>query len=206
MKVIREKQKKVTGFFPQKFYYAFRALLHPVTRLLIFLRVTPNMVTVASLGFGAASGYMLMQNRLWAGLMWGYLMSFSDIVDGQLAKALGKESRFGGVLDSTIDRYNEFFLFGGLGIRYFNLGNTVWAIFCAAAFLNSVMVSYVKARAEADGFDCNVGMLQRPERITILAIGVAFGGAVLDTVIVILAVGTFLTVLRRLWHVRGQSE
>ena len=107
MQTIQEKEKKITGFFSRKFYYAFRALFHPVTRLLILLHVTPNMVTVLSMVFGAAAGFMFAQNRLWAGMVYGYFMAFADIVDGQLAKATGTESRFGGVLDSAVDRYTD---------------------------------------------------------------------------------------------------
>jgi len=206
MQTIQEKEKKVTGFFSRKFYYAFRALFHPVTRLLILLHVTPNMVTVLSMVFGAAAGFMFAQNRLWAGMVYGYFMAFADIVDGQLAKATGTESRFGGVLDSAVDRYTEFFIFGGLGIRYYTLGELPWTLLCAVAFINSVMVSYVKARAEAEGFDCNVGRFQRPERLAFLAVGLAFGGILLDVAIMIIAFGALFTVFRRLRHVWRQNK
>ena len=68
------------------------------------------------------------------------------------------------------------------------------------------MISYIKARAEADGFDCNVGKLQRPERLTTVAIGIAFGGLLLEPAIAVLLVFTQVTVLHRIFHVYKQSK
>ena len=184
----------------------FRMLFRPVTRSLLWAGITPNIVTVFSLVFGAAAGFLFAIDHLWSGLMFGYLMAFSDIVDGQLAKEYGKTSGFGGILDSTIDRYNEFFIYAGLGIRYFFQGYRMWTFLCAVIFLNSVMISYVKARAEADGFECNIGLFQRPERLTLGAIAVAFDGLLLNPLMILLAVGTQITVLRRIFHVYRQSK
>ena len=206
METITEKEKKVTGLFAQKFYYAFRALFHPITRTLMRLGVSPNAVTFTSMVLGAVAGVYFAMDRLWAGMIFGYFMAFSDIVDGQLAKACGKTTKFGGILDSTIDRYNEFFIFAGLGIRYYFLERPIWTLLCASVFLGSVMISYIKARAEAVGFECNVGKLQRPERLTILAIGIAFRGLWLDSAIAILALFTQVTVLHRILHIYKQSK
>ena len=206
METITEKEKKVTGLFSQKFYYAFRALFHPITLTLMRLGVSPNVITFTSIIMGAAAGVYFAMDRLWAGMIFGYLMAFSDIVDGQLANAYGNTTKFGGVLDSTIDRYNEFFIYAGLGVRYYFLGRPEWSLVCASVFLGSVMVSYIKARAEADGFECNVGKFQRPERLTILAIGIAFRGMWLDSAIAILAIFTQVTVLHRILHVYRQSK
>ncbi len=206
METITEKEKKITGLFSQKFYYAFRALFNPITQILMRLGVSPNVITFISIIMGAGAGINLAMDRLWAGLVFGYLMSFSDIVDGQLAHAYGRTTKFGGILDSTIDRYNEFFIYTGLGVRYYFLGKPVWSLICASVFLGSVMVSYIKARAEADGFECNVGKFQRPERLTILAIGIAFRGMWLYSAIAILAIFTQVTVLHRIIHVYRQSK
>ncbi len=200
------KEKKASGIYSDKFYNTFRALFLPVTRSLLWAGVTPNIVTVLSLVFGAIAGVLLAIDHLWSGMMFGYLMAFSDIVDGQLAKEYGKTSGFGGILDSTIDRYNEFFIYAGLGIRYFFHGYSMWTFLCAVVFLNSVMISYVKAKAEAAGFDCNIGIFQRPERLTLVAIAVAFNGLLLNPAMILLAVGTQITVLRRIFYVYKQSK
>lgn len=205
---IHEQQKKVTGFFTQKFYYAFRALFHPITRFLMWAGVRPNTVTVFSLFLGALMGVFFAVNNIWAGLLFGYVLGFSDIVDGQLAKAYGKTTKFGGILDSTIDRFNEFFLYTGLGIRYFVLGRPWWTLICGFIFLNSVMISYIKARAEADGFECNIGLLQRPERLALIAVGLGFGLLFhvrwIDITIAALAILIPFTFLQRLIYVYRQ--
>ncbi len=201
-----EKEKRATGLFTERFYNAFRNLFRPVTRGLKWMGISPNTITFFSLIFGFIAGVLLALNYLWSALMVGCIMAFSDIIDGQLAKEYSNTTKFGGILDSTIDRYNEFFIFAGLGIRYFIGGRMLWMFACAVVFLNSVMISYVKARAEADGFDCNVGKLQRPERLTIVGIGVAFGGLLLDPAIAILVVFTQLTVLHRIYYVYKQSK
>jgi CDP-diacylglycerol--glycerol-3-phosphate 3-phosphatidyltransferase len=199
-------EKKVTGFFSSSFYHAFRALFRPVTRALRVVGVTPNMITLASLGFGIITGIEFARGHLWSGLLFGYLMAFSDIVDGQLAKEYNLTTRFGGILDSTIDRYNEFFIFTGLGALFYTQGEPLWMMVSAVTFANSMIVSYVKARAEAAGFDCNTGRLQRPERLTIIALAVAFEGLLLKPLLGFLALGTLFTVLRRVWYVKKQAE
>ncbi|MFC1511862.1 CDP-alcohol phosphatidyltransferase family protein [Candidatus Latescibacterota bacterium] len=197
-------EKKVTGFFSEPFYRAFRALFRPITRALRALGVTPNMITMASLGLGMITGVEFARGHLWNGLIFGYLMGFSDIVDGQLAKEYGMATRFGGFLDSTIDRYNEFFIFAGLGIFFYTRGEPLWVMVSAVIFANSMVISYVKARAEVAGFDCNTGRLQRPERLAIIGLAVAFEGLLLKPLLGFLAVGTLFTVLRRVWYVKGQ--
>jgi phosphatidylglycerophosphate synthase len=177
-----------------------------VTRLLSRLGITPNTVTIISFALSIVTGVLFAYDYLWEGMIVGYLMAFSDIVDGQLAKEHSMTTKFGGILDSTIDRYNEFFIYAGLGVRYYFYGRPLWTLVCVLVFLGSIMVSYVKARAEVDGFKCRVGMLQRPERLTIVAIGIAFNGFLLDPTIALLAVFTQATVLQRVVHVYRQSR
>jgi CDP-diacylglycerol---glycerol-3-phosphate 3-phosphatidyltransferase len=197
--------KKATGFFSDAFYRAFRALFRPLTWTLRKIGITPNAITLMSMVFGIAAGIQVGRDHLWSGLIFGYFMAFSDIVDGQLAKEYNLITRFGGVLDSVVDRYNEFFIFAGLGARFYFLGEPLWLFVCAFTFANSIATSYVKARAEADGFDCNVGKLQRPERLAIVGIAVAFNGLLLKPLLAFLAVGTVVTVLHRVRHVYKQT-
>ncbi len=194
------------GLYSAGFTRVFRGFFRPLSALLNTLKVTPNMVTCISGILGIVMGVLLAYDHLWLGVLMGFAVGFADIVDGQMAKEFGGATRFGGILDSTIDRYVEFFLFAGLGARYILLGRPFWALLAGTVFLGSVMVSYVKARAEADGFECKVGRLQRPERLTIAGFGLLFLGPGVDIMIVILAVGTQLTVIQRLVHVRRQTR
>lgn len=203
---VQLEERKATGFFPDAFYKAFRALFRPLTRALNVLGVTPNFITMCSLVFGLLTGIELARNHLWTGLLFGYFMAFSDIIDGQLAKEHGLTTRFGGILDSTIDRYNEFFILAGLGTRFYFLGEHVWVLVCAIIFANSMAISYVKACAEAEGLDCNVGRLQRPERLTIIGIAVIFEALLMKPLLAFLAIGTVFTVFRRVLYVKKQAD
>lgn len=194
------------GFFSEAFIRFFRGLFLPLTRALKRAGVTPNAVTWASFVLGIITGVLFALDHLRLGLVVGLLMGFADIVDGQLAKEFGGESAFGGVLDSTIDRYNEFFIFAGYAWRYSALGRDGWIIPCALAFFGSIMISYVKSRAETAGFECKVGRLQRPERLTLLAVGTLAGSIGVDVVVVFLAAATQFTALGRLYHVWRQSR
>ena len=200
------KEKKATGFFSDAFYKAFRALFRPTTRFLKALGVTPNAITLLSLVFGLITGIEIARDHLWNSMLFGFLMSFSDIVDGQLAKEHGLATRFGGILDSTIDRYNEFIIFAGLGARFYFLAEPVWMLVCVIACANSIVISYVKARAEAEGFECNAGLLQRPERLALIGFAVVFDGFLMKPVLAVLAIGTLFTVLTRIMHVKRQAD
>ena len=206
----KEQQQEATGFFSTKFYYAFRSMFIPVTRFCTWAHISPNTVTVFSMVLGIVMCVFFAFDMVLTALAFGLAMSFADIVDGQLAKFTGNITPFGGILDSAIDRYNEFFLFAGLGIRYYVLGRPLWILACASAFLGSALTSYVKARAESDGFECRVGRLQRPERLSLVGIGVLASGlgidAGIDIVVLFLAVATHGTVIYRLHHVRKQIK
>ena len=206
---LKEQQQKATGFFSTKFYYAFRSMFIPITRFCAWAHISPNTVTVFSMFLGILMGVCFAFDRLFLSMVFGVSMSFADIVDGQLAKLTGEITPFGGILDSAIDRYNEFFIFTGLGFRYYFMGRPLWIVACASAFLGSVLISYVKARAESDGFKCRVGRLQRPERLSLVGVGVLVSwlgfDAGIDIVVLFLAVATHGTVIYRLHHVWKQA-
>lgn len=205
MNQVAHTEKISRGFFTESFIRFFRGLFLPLCRVLKRAGVTPNAVTCVSLFFGLTAGVLFAIDRIYLGFAVGLLMGFADIVDGQLAKEFDGETVFGGVLDSTVDRYNEFFIFAGFAWRYAALGRDLWIIPCVLAFFGSVMVSYVKSRAESSGLECKVGRLQRPERLTLIAVGVLFGSVGIDLVLAFLAVATQVTAVTRLVHVWRQS-
>jgi CDP-diacylglycerol---glycerol-3-phosphate 3-phosphatidyltransferase len=199
-------EKKNPGFFSVRFIRIFRGFFLPLSRSLSHAGVTPNMVTFVSLLLGMLTGVFLGLNMIYIGLVFGVITGFSDIIDGQMAKEFGGATKFGQVLDSTIDRFNEFFIFAGFGVRYFFLDRPFWILFCALAFLGSAMISYVRARAEATGFDCKVGFLQRPERMALIGVCVLFGTYGIDFLVIFLAFSTQITVITRLLHVYRQGK
>jgi len=193
------------AFYSGEFTRRYKNLFRPFSRALFRAGVTPNTVTFVSLILAAVTGILLAMDYLWTGFLFGLAMGFADTVDGQIAKESGSATKFGGLLDSTIDRYNEFFIFAGLAFRYYFHGRPLGIIGCALAFFGSIMTSYVRARAETEGFDCKVGRLQRPERLTIIGFGVLFRSVGIDVMVAFLAVATQFTALYRLLYVYRQS-
>jgi CDP-diacylglycerol--glycerol-3-phosphate 3-phosphatidyltransferase len=141
-------------------------------------------------------------------LFWGALIFLLgaglDMLDGDLARLQGKVSRRGAFLDSTFDRLGEAALFAGLAWYYVaHLAQPrPWAVlFILGTVVGSLTTSYVRARAEGLQTTCHVGLLQRPERVVLLGVGMLLGWRVLEVVLGILAVLTLATTVQRLIHV-----
>ena len=176
-----------------------RWLLTPLAALLAKLGVAPNMLTVAGflLNLPVAWALAVGRPRL-AGLILIVAASF-DALDGSLARHSAQTTRFGAFLDSVLDRLSEGTVFLGLAIYAIRSGDEVSQILVYAAIIGSLMVSYVRARAEGVGIACKVGLFTRFERVGVLIVGL-----ILDQVRIvlwILAVLANLTVLQRIYHV-----
>ena len=123
-----------------------------------------------------------------------------DLADGLVARIGKKETKFGALLDSSIDRYSELAIFVGLAVLYRG-DSGLYAVMLALA--GSMMVSYTKARAEGLGIPCNAGMLQRPERMVIVIVGALIGSTVLRYAVWLVAVLANITAVERLLKVRA---
>jgi CDP-diacylglycerol--glycerol-3-phosphate 3-phosphatidyltransferase len=119
-----------------------------------------------------------------------------------VARATDKTSRFGAFLDSLLDRYSEAIIFGALIFELGRRGDLALVGGACLALAGSLLVSYARARAEGLGLDCEVGALQRPERVIILGAGLLFPDLLLTPAVWLLAVATNVTVLQRILHVR----
>lgn len=162
--------------------------------------LTPNMVTTIGVLLSAVVAIVIASGNLVVGGLLFLIASGFDMLDGAVARAAGTVTKFGGFLDSTLDRYSETVVL--FGVLYFLLQTpdaTIGALLVFAATTGSLLISYARARAEAAGFHASVGLLARPERVVILAIGLLFGQ--LLPALWILAIGTHLTVLMRIFHV-----
>ncbi|MCA9878886.1 MAG: CDP-alcohol phosphatidyltransferase family protein [Thermomicrobiales bacterium] len=162
--------------------------------------LTPNMITVIGVLLSLVVAYVVASGNLVAGGVLFLIASGFDMLDGAVARAAGSVTKFGGFLDSTLDRYSETIVF--FGVLYFLLGTSdakLGALLVFAATTGSLLISYARARAEAAGFHASVGLLARPERVVVLAVGLLIGQ--LLPALWILAVGTHLTVLMRILHV-----
>jgi CDP-diacylglycerol--glycerol-3-phosphate 3-phosphatidyltransferase len=143
----------------------------PTTRLLAFLKVTPNTLTTIGLITAVSSGYVISQGYLAIGGMGIIIAGAFDMLDGSLARSINKTTPFGAFLDSIADRFSEIVTLLGILIFFQNNSSTVVVILVYLTLSSSIMVSYVRARAESIGILDKTGLMTRPERIIVLASG-----------------------------------
>ena len=197
-------------------YFAW--LMQPIWNLIYGLGIPPNALTTLSLLLSGTSAVALAAGRFSLG-GWLYICAGScDFFDGRLARRTGRATKAGAALDSILDRYGECAVLVGLAWFY----RDSWVLFAVLSTLvGSFMISYVRARGEGLGVDVKVGMLQRPERLTLLGGALALSPileAWLDpseahplhaaavVALVVLAVGTQVTALRRMFYLLGELE
>lgn len=166
---------------------------------------TPNQLTLAGLAVTFIAGCLYAGGFLFIGTLVVLLAGLGDILDGLMARTTKKTTPFGGFLDSTIDRYCDFFIFGGLAIHFVNTGRYGYFLICLGILLGSFVTSYAKARAENLIASCSVGFLGRAERIVIICFGTAIA-PLLPFALWILLLGTNITAIYRILHTRKVLE
>lgn len=143
-------------------------MIRPVERLFVASRVSPNVLTFLSLLMCAGAGYAIAVGHLATGA-WVYaLAGITDILDGRLARATGRQSKAGALFDSVADRWGELAMFTGCA---WYLRDSGWLLAVMLAIAGSMMVSYTRARGEGLGLSLDGGMMQRAERIVVVSIG-----------------------------------
>ena len=187
-----------------------RAAFDPMGRALVRLGVTPDAVTITgTVGVIAGSVFLLARGYLVAATIVITLCCLLDVLDGAMARARGYSTRYGGLLDSTMDRVADGALFGALVWWFFVSDQRVLAVVALVCLVGGQVVSYVKARAEGLGFTCDVGLAERMERLILAGIGGLLTGFGvpwgLPAAMWLLAVLTLITVVQRLVHVRRQE-
>lgn len=173
------------------------AVIAPIVRVLVLLGVTPTMLTVAGVIGNVIAGVLVATGHLsWAG---GVTLVFSglDMLDGAVARATGRATREGALLDSTLDRVSEAAVLGGMAIYAFEAQNRELVVLAFVALVGSLMVSYVRARAEGLGVALTDGLFTRAERVVLVGVALVFGW--LRLALWILAVLTTITALQRLY-------
>ena len=173
--------------FLQKLIYK---IINPVVHGMIKVGITPNFITTTGFLLNLVAAAVLIygcmyaeQNKLayvgWAGGIILFAGLF-DMMDGRVARVGNMTSTFGALYDSVLDRYSELVTF--FGICYYLLleGYLIYSIIAFVALIGSLMVSYVRARAEGLGIECKVGLMQRPERVVLTSLGALFCGIFKD--------------------------
>jgi CDP-diacylglycerol---glycerol-3-phosphate 3-phosphatidyltransferase len=169
-------------------------------------RVTPNILTLIGLAVSGVAGAMIGLDYLLLGGVLVLVSGVFDLLDGPLARATGQTTRFGAVLDSTCDRLGEAAVLLGLLVLYLDHHSFWEPILIYTTLVTSVLVSYVRARAEGLGLKCEVGIFTRAERVAVLALGLMVGYWIDKAVLVSLCVLTafaLVTVIQRLVHIRA---
>jgi CDP-diacylglycerol--glycerol-3-phosphate 3-phosphatidyltransferase len=178
---------------------------------LIESRLTPNAISLTGLVLNVVAAVLVWEKLFFLGGVAFIVGSVMDTLDGRYSRMSGKGTPFGAFLDSTLDRIEEGIVLTAVAGYFALRGDRVAAAAVVVAVLASLMVSYTRARAEALGVECKVGIATRPVRVVILSIGLVFAkGAslghfgLLRPAVFVLAGLSVLTVAQRVWHVRSQ--
>ncbi len=161
----------------------------------------PNSLTFIGLGLNGLASWALAEGEWLQGASLIILAGFFDILDGAVARNCQEISSFGSFLDSIIDRYSDLSLLVGLLIFYSRQGSTLYQVLVGLSLMGTALVPYTRARAERFVPRCNVGIMERPERILLLFFGAAIP-AIMPIVIWILAIFTNVTVIHRVLYTR----
>jgi len=176
-----------------------------VTNRLIESRLTPNAISLTGFALCVVAAVLVWQDEYVLGGIAFIVGSVCDTLDGRYARASGKGTPFGAFLDSTLDRVEEGIVLAAVAANFSSAGDDVAVAVVVIAVLASLMVSYTRARAEALGVECKVGIADRAVRVVILSVGLVFEGlGLLEPVVYVLAVLALITVIQRIWHVRSQ--
>lgn len=178
---------------------------------LIQSRLTPNAISMVGLVGNLIAAVLVVQEQfVLAGIAF-LLGSAMDTLDGRYSRMSGKGTLFGAFLDSTLDRIEEGLVLTAVAWYFAEQGDSLAAAACVYVVLGSLMVSYTRARAEALGVECKVGLATRPVRVGLLSIGLLFANGIgfgdfslLAPAIYVMAALTTVTVIQRVWHVRSQ--
>lgn len=182
-------------------------LLTPLARALLRMRVSPDVVTVVgTLGVCAGALYFYPRGNFWWGTLFIVAFVFSDLLDGTMARLSGRSSSWGAFLDSTLDRFGDAAVFGGLLLHFAARPDGHLAAALALACLTfSFVTSYARARAEGLRVDsADVGIAERADRLVVILTATGLTGLfgwpqqVLTTVLALLALASAVTVLQRM--------
>ena len=172
----------------------------PVARALLRAHVRPNHLTMLGLGVSIVAACALAQGRLRVGAVLLALAGLFDFFDGSLARLANSVCAFGAFLDSVVDRYSDLVVLLGVVLYYHRAADTTGVFLTMVALVGTIMTSYTKARAQSIGVACEIGLMERPERLIVLIAGATFN--LLTPAMIALAVLTNLTALQRILYMR----
>ena len=186
-------------------------IIDAMVRWLAYGHINPNILTVIGVSLNVGCGLLFGLGRFFGAGIVLIIANLFDMLDGQVARLSGRVTRFGGFLDSSLDRLSDMVVFVGLMVFYARdtqYHSTLNVFLAGAGLMGSVMVSYASARAESLIPKCDVGFLKRPERVVLFIIGALsthpgsnnFFANRMPAVLWVLAIGSYWTFAHRMYH------
>jgi CDP-diacylglycerol--glycerol-3-phosphate 3-phosphatidyltransferase len=176
----------------------------PIVGVLSKSGINPNALTFIGLAINIGAAYFIAINHFFLGGVLVLVSGLFDLLDGALARFIKQTTDFGAILDSTADRVSEAAILCGLLIWYIPKGVTLEIVLVFAVLIGSFLVSYIKARAEGLGFECQVGLFTRAERVIVLAVGLLANQVFIA--LCVLVVFVYITVAQRLFYLWQKSK
>jgi len=181
----------------------FKSILDKIAGFLIDLGLKPNIITISGLIGNIIAAILIGSGQLFWGGVLAMLVGPFDALDGAMARLKNEPSKYGSFIDSVTDRYDELVLLAGLLVHFIMVDEWIGCVLVYFAAVGSVMVSYVRAKAEALGYSAKVGILTRVERYLILIPGIILGKPMISLAIIAL-LGN-ITAIQRFYFVRKQA-
>ncbi len=205
--IVSEKRWSVTKLSEARKTVAYY-LTQPAVRLLAKTPIAPNAISWFGFLVTVGAAALIITGHPFAAGFVVLIAGFFDILDGALARSTNRTTQFGAVLDSTLDRLAEAVLLLGILVLYTREQSTAGILVVGVALVGSLLVSYIRARAEALGLECQVGLFTRAERVVVLALGLLLSQIdyALIIALAIIVVFSFITVSQRLVYVWRQTK
>jgi len=179
-------------------------ITNPIVMILSKSGITPNALTFVNLALNVVAAYVIATGHFLPGGVLVLVSGLFDLLDGALARFTKQTTKFGAILDSTVDRISEAAILLGLLIWYLGRGGRLEIVLIFAVLIGSFLVSYIRARAEGLGWQCQVGLFTRAERVIVLAIGLLINQIFIA--LCVLVVFVFITVAQRLVYLWKQGK
>jgi CDP-diacylglycerol--glycerol-3-phosphate 3-phosphatidyltransferase len=180
-----------------------KGILDPIGRYLNRLGISPNAVTLLGLAGHILAAYFAAAGEMTIAGLFIILLGPVDALDGTMARLKGESSKWGAFVDSVVDRYSELFIFGGLLVYFTVQAHAAGVILSYLSASGSILVSYVRARAQALGYEVKVGWFSRLERYLVLVPALILNFPLAG--LAILGVGAHMTSLQRIFAMRAQA-
>lgn len=186
---------------PENVKAVYYKILNPLVQIFVILKIHPNWITAVGFILSGVAGYFLLTGKVRLAALMIFLSGILDNIDGVVARESGNETQFGALFDSTLDRYSEILIFFSMAFYFMARDWYFTAGVVAFALGGSLMVSYVRARAEGLGIACKIGLMQRASRIILIGLGALIHPVFMAGSVYVIAIFSNFTAMQRVLHV-----